>query len=266
MVFSQLYRQRFEIQHQAALINEKAVEEKENELLKQSLIARDQFLSMASHELKTPITPLNLQVQAFLELVNDGNYLKADPERLKRMLLTSLQQVERLSKTIDNLLDVSRFSTGQMVLHREEMNLSKMAERVLESFAAQLKSIGCEYSLEAEPDVIGFWDSFRIEQIFINLLSNSMKYGPGKPIQIRVLKRNGKAEFQVIDNGIGVAHEDHDRIFNRFERAVSPEFYGGLGLGLYISCEIVRLHFGSIGVQSELGSGAKFTVKLPLNT
>ena len=263
-IFSELFKQKYEIQKQAIIINEKAVEEKENELLKQSLRARDQFLSMASHELKTPITPLNLQLQAFLEMIDEGTFTKTDPVRLRRMLETSYSQVERLSKTIDNLLDVSRFTTGQMVLQKERVDLSALAEKVLNSFAAQMKEVGCEFTLETEPDVVGYWDPFRIEQIFINLLSNSMKYGAGKPVLVRVRKRDNKAEMQVIDNGIGIAPEDQDRIFNRFERAVSPEFYGGLGLGLFISCEIVRLHHGSIGVQSNLGSGAKFTVKLPI--
>ena len=122
--------------------------------------------------------------------------------------------------------------------------------------------MNCEVRLEADPDVVGVRDPFRIEQVFINLLSNSMKYGAGKPINVIVKKRNGSAEFQIIDNGIGIALKDQDRIFSRFERAVSPEFYGGLGL--FISCEIVRLHKGLINVESELGLGAKFTVKLPI--
>lgn len=263
-IFSKLHRQQKEIQMQAALVNERSVREKENALLKESLKARDQFLSMASHELKTPITPLNLQMQAFLQMIKDGTFQAADPERLERMLMTSYSQVERLSKTIDNLLDVSRFTTGQMELQRGEVKLDDLVRKILSSFAEQLKSVGCEVRLEVQDSVKGFWDSFRIEQVFINLLSNAMKYGAGKPIEVLVREKDNKAELLVKDQGIGIAKEDQARIFKRFERAVSPQFYAGLGLGLFIACEIMRLHHGTIDVESELGRGATFIVRLPM--
>ena len=263
-VFSQLYKQKEEIQAQAALINERTVREKENELLKESLKARDQFLSMASHELKTPITPLSLQMQSFLQMLENDTFKSADQETLKRMLMTSHSQVKRLSKTIDNLLDVSRFSTGHMQLSFEKVNLSRLVSAALDTFSAQLKDVGCDWILDAETDVTGEWDPFRVEQVFLNLLSNAMKYGAGKPIVVRVALLDGVAELHVTDHGIGIAPADQARIFNRFERAVSPAFFGGLGLGLYISCEIVRLHQGQIIVNSQLGKGATFTVKLPI--
>jgi len=263
-IFSTLYRQQREIQKQAVLINERIVREKENELLKESLKARDQFLSMASHELKTPITPLTLQLQAFLQLIKNETLQNEDPKRLERMLLNSCSQVERLSKTIDNLLDVSRFTTGQMELQREEVNLGELVKKIIQFFSYQLKEVGCEVKLTVKNEVIGFWDPFRLEQIFINLLSNSMKYSPGKPIEILIQEKGGWGELGVKDYGIGIAPEDQERIFKRFERAVSPQFYGGLGLGLFITYEITRLHQGSIAVESELGQGATFKLRLPL--
>lgn len=263
-VFSELQKQRFEIERQSQSLKEKAVKEKENQLLKESLRARDQFLSMASHELKTPITPLTLQMQAFLQMVQEGTFSQAEPERLQRMLETSYSQVVRLSKTIDDLIAVSRFSTGHLELRLKKVNLNDLIRRILDAFAIQLKEVGCNYTVDQRNKVVGFWDPDRIEQVFINLLSNSMKYASGKPIHIQVDQIKDKARILVIDNGIGIAREDQERIFHRFERAVSPEFYGGLGLGLYISCEIVRLHKGSIHVESELGKGATFIVELPL--
>lgn len=263
-IFSQLYNQKLEIQKQSALLHEKSVKEKENEFLKESLKARDQFLSMAAHELKTPITPLNLQMQTFLKLINDGKFKDIDPTRMERMLRTSYSQVDRLSKMIDALLDVSRFTTGQMQVNFETVQLGELVKRVLQSFEEQLKTVACEAHLEIQSEVSGQWDSFRIEQVFMNLLSNAMKYGAGKPIEISVGEDQGQAVLKVRDHGIGIAKEDQARIFRRFERAVLPEFYGGLGLGLYIAWEIAQLHHGSLSVESEPGRGATFILKLPL--
>jgi signal transduction histidine kinase len=264
-VFAKLYQHQKEMHKQATLINERAARERENELLKESLQVRDQFLSMASHELKTPITPLTLQMQIFLKMMEDGSFKTADVGRLQRMVQTSYQQVERLGKTIDNLLDVSRFTSGQMQLNCEKIDLAELITRVLRNFEAQFVAVGCECLCEVKNEVRGYWDPFRVEQIFINLISNAMKYGAGKPIKVTVQGKDGYAQFQVRDHGIGIDPADQERIFRRFERAVSADFYNGIGLGLFIAHEIVRMHQGSIHVDSALGQGATFSVSLPLS-
>jgi len=258
-VFAQLERQ-------AQLLKDQAVQAKENEFLREMLKTRDQFLSMASHELKTPITPLSLQLDAFKDLLEQGRLESVPTEKLVRMLVTSRNQVRRLSKTIDELLDVSRFATGTFELKKEDCDLGETISRVTEGFAEQLRSSGVDCSLQIEPGVRGYWDSFRIEQVYINLLTNAIKYGDRKPIEVSVSSQGSYARLSVRDHGIGIELEDRQRIFNRFERAASPKNFSGLGLGLYIANQIADLHGGTISLESERGKGSTFFVNLPLNT
>ena len=121
-------------------------------------------------------------------------------------------------------------------------------------------------TLRADSPPCGRWDRLRLEQVFGNLLSNAIKYGGGHPIEVAV-SRNGNghtAKLEVTDHGIGISAEDQARLFNRFERAVSIESFGGLGLGLYITRQIVTAHGGTIRVESQPGAGATFVVELPL--
>lgn len=262
-ILAELYKKNYEIQFQNKLLHEQILKETENKFLKDQLKARDEFLAMASHELKTPITPLNLQMQSFLRLLRSNTLRTVDEQILERMLVSAYNQVERLSQTIDKLLDVSRFTSGQLEMNFSEVNLGELVKKVVNSFAIQMKNMGCTCSFEIQDDIVGYWDAFRIEQVTINLISNAMKYGSGQPIEVRVRAQNGEAELIVKDYGIGIAKEDQTRIFNRFERAASPTNYGGLDLGLYISSEIIRYHRGEIRVESDLGRGATFTVTLP---
>jgi signal transduction histidine kinase len=246
-VFADLFRKNREIQQQAMLI-----------------YARDEFLSIASHELKTPITPLSLQMQSFINLVDSDALNTVPREKIQRMLKNAFGQVERLTRLIDELLDVSRLTAGKLVLHPDVMSLSEMVQTLADSFAVELKKSGCQLRLDLDAHAIGRWDRFRLEQVFINLLTNAVKYGPGEPIHASVTVDDSHAYLSVKDHGIGIAKEDQSRIFDRFERAASPRHFGGLGLGLYIASQIVKLHHGEISVQSDAGAGALFEVRLPL--
>lgn len=263
-ILGELHKKNIEVQIHNQRLHAQSLKDTENKLLKLQLQARDEFLAMASHELKTPITPLNLQLQVFLRMLDNGTLGAVDKEILHRMLSTAYNQVQRLSETIDKLLDVSRFTSGKVEMSYTEVNLCDLVRKVMSAFAIQMKAVDCEFRVMTPGQVIGHWDSFRIEQVLINLISNAMKYGAGKPIEVEVTSNDEEAELIVRDQGIGISKEDQTRIFNRFERASSPTNYGGLGLGLYISCEIVKNHKGHISVDSELGQGATFTVKLPL--
>lgn len=258
-----LYNKNQELRIFSRKLKDQIVRETENKMLKEQLISRDEFLSMASHELKTPITPLNLQLQSFLKMIRSNTLKDIENDRLERMLLTAHTQVERLSETIDKLLDVSRFATGRVEMNLERVNLTELVKKTIRFVEIQLQRLGCDYFLEAEDDVYGVWDAFRIEQVVLNVLANAMKYGPGKPIHIQVQSLNGHAYIKIKDHGIGIAENDQTRIFERFERAASSSYYGGLGLGLFIACEIVRHHRGSIKVDSKVGDGATFIIKLP---
>jgi signal transduction histidine kinase len=262
-IFVDLYLQSEEIKKKNALLEEAILKTRENEELKAALASRDEFLLMASHELKTPLTPLSLQLDTFIQLYKDGTASSIPPEKLLRMLYTSQGQVDRLSRLINELVDASRLSTQKIELNLTQTNLSVLAKKVINDFSEEIKRSGSTLSLTIESDVSGKWDSFRVEQVLINLLINCLKYGGGKAINITVGVHGDVAKFQIKDHGIGIAKIDHARIFQRFERAVSAKNYSGLGLGLYISNQIVSLHGGRIELESQLNEGSTFTVLLP---
>jgi signal transduction histidine kinase len=227
---------------------------------------RDEFLSIASHELRTPLTPLRMQLQTLSRhLGREGSPLS--PDRVRAMVQISDRMVTRLSGLIDDLLDVSRINAGRLALRYETFNLADLAREVLDRFRGEMEKCGCPAELEirdtdAGGQVRGRWDRVRMEQVLANLITNAMRYGPGRPVRITVEGRGETAVLSVSDQGIGVAPEDQQRIFQRFERAAPSSHYGGLGLGLYISAQIVEMHGGSIHVESRLGQGSRFIVEL----
>jgi PAS domain S-box-containing protein len=225
---------------------------------------REEFLSIASHELRTPLTPLQIQLQRLTGARSKAAVEVIAPERLRPILVRAERQVQRLAALIDNLLDVSRITAGRMRLELETgVDLAELVHDVATRFGEELARSACPLELVAEGPVVGTFDRLRLEQVVTNLLSNAVKYGPGKPIAIRVAAVGDQAILAVTDHGIGVPPDKVKKIFDRFERAVSAQSYGGLGLGLYIARQIVDGHGGTIEVESELGVGSTFTVKLP---
>jgi signal transduction histidine kinase len=222
---------------------------------------RDEFMSVASHELKTPLTSLKLQVQALLEMppdLPDGE----EGARLKASFALTERQVRRMERLIGNLLDVSRIAVGRFHLQLEEVDLVAVVRDVTAQFSAEIARAKIQLAFKLPEQAPGRWDPLRLEQVVVNLLSNALKYGDGKPIEIAVEVQDGLARLRVSDQGIGIAPENQARIFERFERAVSLN-YGGLGLGLYITKQIVVAHGGSIRVESALGNGSIFAIELP---
>jgi signal transduction histidine kinase len=222
---------------------------------------RDEFLSVASHELKTPLTSLKLRVQSLIDLPPAVIDPAAAP-RLAKSFALAERQVRRLEKLINDLLDVSRIVVGHFPLQREQVDLVGLVRNVVGQFSPEIARSHVEVTIDGPARALGRWDPMRLEQVVVNLLSNALKYGAGKPIELVVGVDDGRAFLTVRDHGIGIRPIDQARIFERFERAVSLD-YGGLGLGLHITREIVRAHGGVIRVESELGAGAAFTVELP---
>lgn len=260
-IFASLQRQREDLARQAQLLREHAVREKETELLRETLRQRDEFLSMASHELRTPITPLALQLQAFLALLDHGSLRDADPERLRRMLEISCAQVERMARLTNELLDAGRISTGRFPLSFRPTALAPLLEKVLTSHRAEADRAGCRLVTKLADVPAARADAFRTEQVLINLLTNAFSYAPGTEVSVRLYAEGGEVALEVCDGGPGISADDQARIFGRYERATSARHHGGLGLGLYIASEIMRRHGGSLTLRSEPGAGACFTAR-----
>jgi PAS domain S-box-containing protein len=232
--------------------------------LSQSISIRDDFLSIASHELKTPLTSLLLQAQGMRRRIDMGDLNAITPERVSRFVDQTERDVHRLTRLVNDMLDISRIRAGKLSIDAHDVDLCEIAREVSERLGPQiLSSTGSEPILELCERAPGRWDPVRIEQVLINLLTNAMKYGKGKPIRVRVERLAGSARFSVQDQGPGIAPKDQARIFGRFERAISASEVSGLGLGLFISQQIVESHDGRIWVESELGRGACFLVELP---
>jgi signal transduction histidine kinase len=224
--------------------------------------ARDEFLSIAGHELKTPLAAMSLQVHGLLRLYERGEAPTA--ARAIERLQKTVAQTGRLGKLIDQLLDVSRITSGRLKLEPEQVDLLELTREVVARFADDAARAGSPIELRAGGPVIGRWDRMRLDQVLGNLLSNAVKYGTAKPVFVEVSSAEGKARVSVRDQGIGIALEHQARIFGRFERAVSARHYGGFGLGLWIARQVVEVHGGAIALSSAPGAGSTFTVELPL--
>ncbi|MDC0709893.1 GAF domain-containing sensor histidine kinase [Stigmatella sp. ncwal1] len=224
---------------------------------------RDEFLAVASHELKTPLTPLNLRLQSLRrELDRRGS--PVDPARVKEHVAALQRQCKRLGTLVDSLLDVSRLEAGVLELDLEFLDLAALVREVISRFAPQAARTGTLLNIQAGEPIVGHWDRVRLEQVVSSLLSNALKYGVGHPVHIRAGRGPQGARLTVRDEGIGISPEHLPRIFERFERAVSAEHFGGLGLGLYLTRHLVEAFGGTILATSEPGHGSTFQVDLPL--
>ncbi len=223
---------------------------------------RDTFMSVASHELKTPLTTLNLQFQMLDRLMKKKEVLTR--EELTKPFGRIQDQVRRLVMLVDDLLDVSRISSGKMDYHSEEFDLMPFLEEVIHQFDDETQKKGCPISLNGPASLIGSWDKHRLEQVLVNLITNGIKYGNGRPIEINVMAQFSSVVIEVKDQGLGIADEDLPKVFQKFERLGDRKKASGLGLGLWIVRKIVEGLEGSIDVKSKLGAGSTFRLELPL--
>jgi PAS domain S-box-containing protein len=220
---------------------------------------RDGFLTVASHELKTPLTVFRLQ----MELLERG--LNADSrQQVRGRLLTARQQVSRLHALVESLLDVSLLADGGLVLEPSPVDLGALVRETLRTLQEEFRRAGSEVTLETGSGVVGQWDAARLAQSIGHLLTNAARYGAGRPVHVRVEEEGGKARVRVRDEGIGIAPEHLEHIFERFGRAVSERNYGGLGLGLYLTRRLIEAMGGAVSVESRPGQGSLFTLELPL--
>jgi PAS domain S-box-containing protein len=225
-----------------------------------AIAQREEFLSIAAHELNTPLAGLQLAVQTMaLQLEKD----ELDREGLRQRVRSGERQCKRLGRLVHQLLDVARMNAGRLELSVAELDLVEVLHGVVGRFRDELEAKQIDLALHAPTPVSGRWDRLRVEQVLTNLISNAIKYGRARPISISVAAEGDWAICTVSDHGLGVSPDLQPRLFRPFERGVAAGEYGGLGLGLYISDQIVRAHGGSLGVRSRAGDGASFIVRLP---
>jgi two-component system CheB/CheR fusion protein len=228
--------------------------------IQQLMKKKDDFLAIASHELKTPITSMKASLQ-ILDKIGSGKY---SPEKSSSFISMANKQVDKLMAIVTDLLDVSKIQSGKMLLNKTSYDFS---ESLLECITeTMLREPLHEISINESGPVLITADKLRIEQVIINLLSNAIKYSPpGSPISVKIENSDREIKCSVNDLGIGIAAEQQPFLFDRFYRVDdSSATFPGLGLGLYISSEIIKKHGGKIGLVSEIGKGSTFWFTLPL--
>lgn len=240
------------------LENALTLAEKTRQEAQHALQVRQEFISLASHELNTPITSLQLQTQLLLRKLTIKNSFNQD--EVNSLLHHYNLQIKRIARTVRDMLDISRMNDGGIELHKNAVDLEFLIKDVI----VLAQGLGpTEIHFKSSGPVVGVWDGPRIEQVVLNLLTNALKFGEGKPIEVELRQNDQGVEIIVRDQGIGIAKEEQERIFNRFERAITGVTYSGLGLGLYLARNIVHAHGGGISVESAPKMGARFTVELP---
>ena len=232
--------------------------------LEQAVRMRDDFMSIVAHEVRTPLNGLILETQLRKIHLARDNAAAFTLDKMHAMVDRDERQIKSLIRLIEDMLDVSRIRTGKLSIRPTCFDLSVLVRSLLQNFAQQIEAAEASVTLQAEQPVIGKWDEFRIEQVISNLLTNALRYGAKSPITVKVYSDSGEARVEVRDFGIGISEENQQRIFQQFERVSAKHAVAGLGLGLFISEQIVTAHGGTITVESRIGEGALFRVCLPL--
>ncbi len=232
----------------------------------EAIRARDEFLSICSHELKTPLTSLQLEAQINQRLMARKGDEALTPGRFKELIETTVKQTSSLTSLVDDMLDVGRISTGRLKLHPDNLGFRKLLTDCVDQVEPLYRAQGVKLDIVLpDSDVQVNWDKQRVMQVVTNLLSNALKYGKKLPVLLKVEQYKDEIQISVTDSGIGVSDENQSRIFQRFERAIHDPNISGFGLGLYISKKFVEAHKGKISLKSKLAEGSTFTVSLPIS-
>ncbi|WP_219094084.1 hybrid sensor histidine kinase/response regulator [Pseudomonas sp. UMAB-40] len=271
-VFVDLYRQSKAMKQQVEELEQarreqeallKQLQTTQNEL-EQAVRMRDDFMSIVAHEVRTPLNGLILETQLRKMHLARDNASAFTLDKMHAMVDRDERQIKSLIRLIEDMLDVSRIRTGKLSIRSTRFDLVQLVSNLLQNFAPQVDAAECSVAFSAEQPVVGNWDEFRIEQVISNLLTNALRYGGKSRIDVRVYSHEGQARVEVQDRGIGISEENQKRIFQQFERVSAKTVVAGLGLGLFISEQIVAAHGGSIAVESKINEGALFRVCLPL--
>ena len=256
-----------------------AIERKKNEVLRLKMFeaekkaheeaehvirVRDEFLLIAGHELKTPLSSLKLHIQLFEK--NLRQTIATETDRFKSLINMSANinlDIVRFSNLINSLMELSQFQSGKISLKKEFFNLTTLVNEVFKSLENELLAAECNVRIDGDLEVTGIWDHVRFEEVLINLIMNAIKYAPHSQLVLTIKSDGDNARLEVQDNGSGISDEFKLKIFNRFERDTKEKGILGLGLGLYIVQQIIHFHGGTISVESKLGVGTNFIIKVP---
>jgi len=263
-VFVDLFRQKQEVrqivdQREATVRELNAVQQE----LQRALDMRDQFMSMVAHELRTPLNTLYLEAQMRKLQLERGNMDHFAPEQLERMVARDMRQIHAMVRLIDDMLDVSRIRAGKLSIRPARVDLEALLQRIVGDLSHHAADMHSELRLSIVQPVAGCWDEFRVEQVIVNLINNALRYGGGKPVDVRLHADSRNARIEVIDQGVGIPEEVLPKIFEPFERGKMEGMPAGLGLGLYISRQLAEAHGGTLTARSKPGEGAVFIFTLP---
>ena len=271
-VFVALDQQRHEVRRQVAALEQSRKEQQvlleqlratQGEL-QRSLRMRDDFMSLVAHELRTPLNTLFLESQMRMLQLQRGNVEALGPDRLPAMIARDQRQIQSMIRLIDDMLDVSRIRSGSLSIRPTDFELVALLKRVVADLSLQATGYGSTITLHPHGPVEGRWDEFRIEQVVINLLTNALRYGNGKPVDVVIEADAQEVRIDVIDSGMGISEADQRRIFEPFERGTGSGEVKGLGLGLAISRQLAEAHGGRLFVTSDGQTGSIFSLVLPL--
>lgn len=229
---------------------------------KDAIKEREDFITIASHELKTPITSLKLQWEVATRTIHEGDK-SIDPAYVKKLSSTSNRQLNRLTRLVEDMLDIAHITSGRLAMDKKPVDLAEIVTEVNDRFFDQLRDLKIDLKVGLLKPSPVLADSFRMEQVITNLMTNAIRYGQKKPIEVSLGHEENFALFEIKDQGRGIPKPDQQRIFERFVRAINVNDTSGLGLGLFISQQIVEEHQGQLSVASE-SEGSTFILKLPL--
>lgn len=266
-VFVSLHKQHTEIKQKMAELEKSRAElhVTKNEL-EYALKMRDDFMSLVGHELRTPLNTLHIETQLRQLQLKKGDMSAFTADKLEAMIARDDRQIQSMIRLISDLNDVSRIQNGKLSIRTAETNLSELIQQIVKNLSWQADNAGVTFTLNIQNDVTGMWDELRIEQIIINLLTNALRYGNNKPVEITLQSTLSDVTFSVRDHGNGIPISAQKRIFEKFERAETKRVNDGLGMGLYIARQLAEAHHGTLNVKSAVGEGATFTLTLPRQT
>jgi signal transduction histidine kinase len=242
---------------------ERAALERRVQELTHALALSDEFLSTLGHELRNPLAPIYMQAQYLLDAVRQGEPKALTSDWMVPQLEGFSRRLQKFLEMLNRIMDVSRMSAGQLDLELEEVDLVEVVREVSGNFERELSAARSELRLDLPQRLVGKWDRMRVEQIFTNLLSNAIRYGASRPIEVRAGGDREQIELSVKDDGVGIPEEHQHRIFERFERAGKTRSSGGFGIGLWTVRQSCLALGGHVSVKSRPGEGSEFTVILP---